>query len=167
MIKFYPLEKISLVCISKLKNIRTLPTFCGIEHIGERIFNSLTTVVLKVPKVEIMASLQGFDHIGEKIFKFHNGKEVLNFRLVCKSWKKILDNPMYWLKKLNQIGQPKTAYNNSLVLLRKASRVRISPTKIGYCLLIKYMLLSIATCELLDSCFEIVFTMSSTLSCAS
>ena len=86
-----------------------------------------------------MASLQGFDHIGEKIFRFHNGKDILNFRLVCKSWKKILDNPMYWLKKLNQLGQPKKFYKDSLVLLRKASRARIPQTKIGYCLLIKYM----------------------------
>ena len=86
-----------------------------------------------------MASLQGFDHIGEKIFKFHNGKDILNFRLVCISWKKILENPMYWLKKLNILGQPKKFYNDSLVLLRKASRAKIPPTKIGYCLLIKYM----------------------------
>ena len=86
-----------------------------------------------------MASLQGLDHIGEKIFKFHQGRDILNFRLVCKSWQQILDNPMYWLKKLNKIGQPKKAYKDQMVLIRKAIRAGIPPTKIGYCLLIKYM----------------------------
>ena len=86
-----------------------------------------------------MASLQGLDHIGEKIFKVHNGMDILNFRLVCKSWKHILDNPMYWLKKLNKIGQPKKFYNDSLVLIRKALRIGIPETKIGHCLLIKYL----------------------------
>ena len=86
-----------------------------------------------------MATLQGLDHIGEKIFKFHQGKDIINFRLVCKSWKQILDNPMYWLKKLNGIGQTKKAFNETLVLIRKASRSGIQTTKIGYCLLIKFI----------------------------
>ena len=86
-----------------------------------------------------MASLQGLDHIGEKIFKFHKGKDILNFRLVCKSWQQILDNPMYWLKKLNKIGQSKNVFNETSTLIRKASKYGILPTKIGYCLLVKYI----------------------------
>ena len=88
---------------------------------------------------EIMASLQGLDHIGEKIFKVHEGMDILNFRLVCKSWQEILDNPMYWLKKLKKIGQSKKAHSDTLVLIRKASKAGIPLTKIGYCLLIKYV----------------------------
>ena len=86
-----------------------------------------------------MASLEGLDHIGEKIFKFHQGKDVLNFRLVCKSWQEILENPMYWLKQLKKIGQSKKAHSDTLVLIRKTSKAGIPLTKIGYCLLIKYM----------------------------
>ena len=86
-----------------------------------------------------MASLRGLDHIGEKIFKFHQGKDILNFRLVCKSWKDILENPMYWLKKLNKIGQSKKVFNETLILIRKAFVSGISETKIGHCLLIKYL----------------------------
>ena len=85
-----------------------------------------------------MANLQGLDHIGEKIFKFHQSKDILNFRLVCKSWKQILENPIYWLKKLNKLGQTKKSYHDTMILTRKAYRAGIPPTKIGYCLLIKY-----------------------------
>ena len=86
-----------------------------------------------------MASLRGLDHIGEKIFKFHQGKDILNFRLVCQSWKHILENPMYWLKKLNKIGQSKKVFNETLILIRKAFESGIPETKIGHCLLIKYL----------------------------
>ena len=89
-----------------------------------------------------MASLAGFDHIGEKIFKFYQGKAIIVFRLVCQSWKQILDNPKYWLKKLDGIGQSKKQSKEYSVLIQKASRAGIPLTKIGFCLCIKYMKLT-------------------------
>ena len=86
-----------------------------------------------------MATFTGFQHIGEKVFSLVPIENILNCRLVCKSWKKILDNPKLWLKKLNDIGQTKKAYKACLTLLRKASKAGMSEPKIINCLIIKYM----------------------------
>ena len=85
-----------------------------------------------------MATFTGIQHIGERIFNSLRLKDVLNCRSVCQSWKQILDNPNYWLKKLNSIGQTKKSNQEYTELFSKTSKVNFSVSKLGYCLLIKY-----------------------------
>ena len=46
-----------------------------------------------------------FPNIGEKVFEQLNGEDLLNARLVCKSWNSILGRSLFWLKKLKKLGQ--------------------------------------------------------------
>ena len=43
----------------------------------------------------------GFQHISEDIFKLMDKSSLMNCRLVNSSWKNILDQPTFWLKKFN------------------------------------------------------------------
>ena len=43
----------------------------------------------------------GFQHISEDISKLLDKKSLMNCRLVNSSWKKILDEPKFWLKKFH------------------------------------------------------------------
>ena len=54
-----------------------------------------------------MATFEGIQHIGEKVFSFLSAEDLLKCRLVCESWKIIVENPVFWLHKLENIGQPK------------------------------------------------------------
>ena len=47
----------------------------------------------------------GLHHIVEDIFRCLDKKIILNCRLINYSWKKILDQPIFWLKKLNEKSQ--------------------------------------------------------------
>ena len=53
-----------------------------------------------------MATFEGMPHITKIILSFLKREDLLNCRILCQSWKQILDNPKFWLKKLNSIGQP-------------------------------------------------------------
>ena len=53
-----------------------------------------------------MAIFEGMPHITKIILSFLNGEDLLYCRILCRSWKQILDNPKFWLKKLNFISQP-------------------------------------------------------------
>ena len=43
----------------------------------------------------------GFEHLGQNILRFLNKKSSLEFRLVNYSAKDFVENPRFWLKKLN------------------------------------------------------------------
>ena len=86
-----------------------------------------------------MATFSGIQHIGEKVFNFVPNENILNCRMVCKSWKQILDNPKLWLKKLNDLGQTKKVNKACLTLLRKASKAELLESQIINCLIVKYM----------------------------
>ena len=43
----------------------------------------------------------GFQHLGEQILRHLNKKTALSLRSVNHSCKKFVDNPRFWLKKLN------------------------------------------------------------------
>ena len=65
-----------------------------------------------------MATFSGIQHIAEKVFNSVPSDDILNCRSICRNWKQILDNPKFWLKKLNKMGQNKTAYEDCLKLLK-------------------------------------------------
>ena len=53
--------------------------------------------------MEAITKIPGLQHISEDIFNLLDTKNLLKCRLVNKSWKKILDQPIFWLKKLEEI----------------------------------------------------------------
>ena len=86
-----------------------------------------------------MNTFEGIQHIGEKIFNYLTTQDLLKCRLASKSWKSILDNPIFWLKKLNSVGEhPKEIHNKWLNLIQSAKQCDIPLSKITYCLIIKY-----------------------------
>ena len=46
--------------------------------------------------MEIITTIPGFLHIDQDIFKNLDGKDLMACRCVNKSWKNILDNPIFW-----------------------------------------------------------------------
>ena len=87
-----------------------------------------------------MDTFEGIQHIGEHIFNYLPIHDLLNCRLAGKSWKRILDNPIFWLKKLNSGGQhhPLEIHNKWLILIQFANENEVPMSKITYCLIIKY-----------------------------
>ena len=49
----------------------------------------------------------GFSHITSRIFGYLDHKSQLQCRLVGQSWKSHVDQPLFWLKKLEKKGQSK------------------------------------------------------------
>ena len=85
-----------------------------------------------------MATFEGIQHIGQKVFSFLSVEEHLKFRLVCESWKVIAENPIFWLKKLEDIGQPKNISKKWLQLLEKAKESGISESKVVILMILKH-----------------------------
>ena len=67
-----------------------------------------------------MATFEGMPHITKIILSFLKREDLLNCRILCKSWKQILDNPKFWLKKLNAIGQPENVTEKWMNLIGQA-----------------------------------------------
>ena len=51
--------------------------------------------------MEVITTNSGLDHISEDIFKLLDMNSLMNCRLVKSSWKNVLDQPIFWLKKMN------------------------------------------------------------------
>ena len=64
----------------------------------------------------------GFSQITQKILCLLDQNSLLACRFVCKSWKKQLDNPHFWIKKLNQKGQTIDLQNSWLDLLQRIEK---------------------------------------------
>ena len=58
----------------------------------------------KVKVMEFLIVNPGFQHIAESVFLCLNVKILLICSLVCKSFRKTLKNPKFWLKKCIQNG---------------------------------------------------------------
>ena len=52
--------------------------------------------------MDLFTSNYGFLHISEQIFNVLDHKSLLSCRSVNQSWKTVLDNPRFWIKKLTR-----------------------------------------------------------------
>ena len=77
----------------------------------------------------------GFSNISQKIFWILNHNTQLSSRLVCKSWKKHIDSPYLWIKKLNLKGQTKEFKNAWIDLLRRIEEGSCLGVEITECLM--------------------------------
>ena len=83
-------------------------------------------------------NFENHPEIGEKIFESLDLRTLLNCQLVCKDWKKVLENPNFWLKKLKEIGQPDEidiAWKN---LINKSCDIGIPRSDFTKCLQMKF-----------------------------
>ena len=53
----------------------------------------------------ILFTNPGYSHMAQKIFGYLDHKSQLLSRLVCQSWKAQIDQPHFWIKKCDQLGQ--------------------------------------------------------------
>ena len=56
--------------------------------------------------MEAITKNPGLQHISEDIFKLLDTKTLVSCRSVNSSWKNVLNQPMFWLKKLNSQDMP-------------------------------------------------------------
>ena len=65
-----------------------------------------------------LISNSGFSHITQNILKNLDSKSQLNCRLVCTSMKSHVDQPVFWIKKLDQKDMSKDLRNSLIELLQ-------------------------------------------------
>ena len=54
--------------------------------------------------MEAITKIPGLQHISEDIFKLLDNKSLMNCRSTNSSWKNVLDQPIFWLQKLEMEG---------------------------------------------------------------
>ena len=77
----------------------------------------------------------GFSNISQKIFWLLDHKTQLSSRSVCKSWKKHIDSPYFWIKKLNSKGQTIDLQNAWIDLLQRIEEGSSLEVEITECLM--------------------------------
>ena len=77
----------------------------------------------------------GFSHITSRIFGHLDHKSQLQCRLVGKSWKKHVDQPLFWLKKLEKKGQSKKLSNAWCDLFQNIEEGSFLEEKLRECLM--------------------------------
>ena len=79
---------------------------------------------------------QAHPEIIEKVFDALDSSTLLNCRLVCKTWNQFLENPMFWLKKLREIGQPEEIETAWKTLIAKSEKIEVET--FARCLRLKF-----------------------------
>ena len=57
--------------------------------------------------MEVITKTPGFQHLSEDILKLLDKKSLMDCRIVNSSWKTILDQPTFWLKKMKMSDMPR------------------------------------------------------------
>ena len=99
---------------------------------------------MKLPHVilEKMNLIITYRDISQKIFEnLIDEEDFLKCRLVSKSWKSVIDDPIFWLRNLKRIDQPLTAHNEWLFLIRKSIEFGKYETSLTLCIMRKYFYL--------------------------
>ena len=70
----------------------------------------------QISSMKQVVIFSGIPFIGQKIFQVLPDEDLKRCRLVCKSWKGLIDDPTFWLKKLNTNGQTKEVHQEWLTV---------------------------------------------------
>ena len=84
---------------------------------GNRHTNTPLCPVTLDHTMDLLTSNPGFQHVGENILLHLNYKSLMDCRSVSQSFKRIIDNPRFWLKKTAQKGMSRelqTAWDTCL-----------------------------------------------------
>ena len=100
-----------------------------------------------------VATFLGIPSIGHKIFQaLPFNEDLQNCRLVCQSWKTLLEDPMFWLKKLYPKSHPIVdACKDWLHLIVKAQNYGVTKDKFAISLMTKFFMIS-----QMNSQFEVI-----------
>ena len=74
-----------------------------------------------------------FPHISQKILQLLNTKSQISFRQVCQSWKLQVDQPFFWIKKLNCTKVDLDAWIDLLGRIDETSKLN---EKVTICLIV-------------------------------
>ena len=85
-----------------------------------------------------MSDIFKIQPIGEKVFQLLEDEDLLNCRLVGKTWKLVLDEPMFWLEKLKSIGLSQEAHARWLDLIQKSNLIKKPKQILTLSLIIKF-----------------------------
>ena len=81
---------------------------------------------------------QRFPKIGDKIVSGLDLPTLLNCTLVCKDWNRFLNNPFFWLKKLQDVGQPREIEEAWKILIKKSEEIGVEKQSFTKCLKRKF-----------------------------
>ena len=93
------------------------------------------TISKPVNSIKDVMDNPGFSQISLKILCFLDRNSLLPCRLVCNLWKKQLNNPYLWIKKLHQKGQTTDLQNSWLDLLQTIEKDSSLELEIIKCLM--------------------------------
>ena len=85
-----------------------------------------------------MVEIFNVQPIGEKVFSLLPDEDLLKCRLVCKIWKSVLEEPIFWLDKLKFIGHPNVAHDQWLDLIQKSMAIGKPKQELTLSLMLKY-----------------------------
>ena len=112
---------------------------------------------------ELLFSFSGIPFVGQNIFQVLPDEDLKRCRLVCTSWKGLIDDPTFWLKKLNTNGQPKEVHQEWLDLIEKAKSWGVDKTQFVSSLMSKYFMLKTTRFRLMKRISEIPPTLGKEL----
>ena len=84
-----------------------------------------------------MSDIFKVPNIGENVFKILDNQELLKCRIVCKTWKSILDEPIIWLSRLKSAGHSQEAHDQWLDLIQKSIETKKPKHNLTLCLMLK------------------------------
>ena len=84
--------------------------------------------------MEDFTILESLPHIGEKMFGNLTIEDLFHCQLVCKAWNLVLTNPMFWLKKLKNLGQSKEITQKWMELIQRSNELQLHKEAISKCL---------------------------------
>ena len=94
-----------------------------------------------------MVKNPGLSHISENIFLYLDRQSTLSCQLVSQSWKAIVDQPHFWIKKCDQNGQPEDLHNAWIDLVKRIPNGSIQLEEdLNFCLLKWHKILTNPCC---------------------
>ena len=94
-----------------------------------------TKEILKMEETNSIIGNPAFPLINEKILFCLDPKSQMTFRQVCQSWKKEVDQPLFWIKKLNLKSHSKKLGNVWMDLVGKIQKGSDLEKEIVECLM--------------------------------
>ena len=77
----------------------------------------------------------GIPHIAQKILQLLDQKSQLAFRQICKSWKAQIDQPLFWIKKLDLLEQSKNIHDSWIDLIGRIEKGSFLEKEVTNCLM--------------------------------
>ena len=108
------------------------------QSLGKKQKNSQQSEESGTKIISTIIDNPGFAHITQKIIGHLDHNSQLKCRLVCKSWKTQMDQPYFWIQKLDQKGQSKEIHDEWVNLLPRIEKGSYLEQEFRQCLMFWY-----------------------------